>query len=78
MLKAHKQPPEILTVLIYTVVFGLNVFLFQKTDHLLLQLSAALARNDLYERNAFLYGLLNNIIQRLIDLPALVIDVVQV
>lgn len=78
VLESHKQTAEILAVLINTMILGLDVLLFQKADHLLLQLSAALSRNDLNDRDAFLHGLVNNIVQGLIYFPALVEDLMQV
>lgn len=78
MLKPYKQPPEILAVLINAMILGLDVLLLQKSDHLLLQLPAALARNDLDDGNTFLNRLINNVVQGLVNFPALVVDIVEV
>jgi hypothetical protein len=78
VLESHKEPPKVLAVLVYAVIFGLDVLLFQKADHGLLQLSAALARNDLHERNAVLYRLVYHAVQFGIYLLAFVEYLVQV
>ncbi len=78
MLEADKQPSEILAVLINAVILGLDVFLLKEPDDGLLQLSAAFARDDLYQRNAFLHRLIDHAVQLCIDLLAFVEDLVKI
>lgn len=60
------------------MILRFDVLLLKKADHFLLQLSASFARNDLDNGNAFLNSLINDIIQSLINFPALVVNVVEV
>lgn len=78
MLEADKQPPEILAVLVNAVILGFDVLLLQKTDHRLLQLTTALARDDLYQRDTVLNGLIDHAVQLGIDLLPLVEDLMKV
>jgi len=78
MLKADKKPSEILAVLVNAVILGLDVLLLQESDDGLLQLSAALAWNDLYQGNAFLHRLIDHAVQFRINLLAFVEDLMKV
>ena len=78
MFETHEQSAEIPAVLINAMILGLDVFLLQEPDHFLLQLSASFSWNDLDDRNALFNGFINNIIQGLIDFPALVVNFVKI
>jgi len=78
MLEPHKQPSEVLTVLIDAVILGLDVLLFQKTDHGLFKLSAPFAGYDLNDRDLLLNRFVNDVIQGLIDLLSFIEDLVKV
>ena len=74
----HKQPAEVFTVFFDPVVVLFDVLLLQKAQHLLLQLSAALAGNDFHQLYLLVNCLLNDVVQGIIDLSAFVVNVVEV
>jgi hypothetical protein len=74
----NEYPPKILVILFQAMVKLLNMSLIQKSQHLLLELAAAFAGNDLDQLYFPVQGLLHNAIQRRIDLIAAVVDVVQI
>jgi hypothetical protein len=68
----------ILGVLVDAVIEGLYLLLLKKTKNLLLELAGALAWDDLHLRGLLLDGLLDDPVQRPVDLAALVVDVVEI
>src|ERR1700754_3385425 len=76
--EVHEHPPEVVLVLLHAVVERLDLLLLQKPQHALLELPGPLARDDLHERGLLRHGLVDHRSQRLVDLPAPVVDVVQV
>lgn len=78
MPKMDKDTPEVFIILFHPVVQRADVFLVQKAQYTLFQLSAALARDDLYQFDAFVKGLLDDAVQFRFDFIATVVDIVQV
>jgi hypothetical protein len=69
---------EVLGVLLDPVVPGRRPVLLQEADHVLLELAASLARDDLDHRSLLGDRLVKDPLQRLVDLIAVVVDVMQV
>ena len=78
VLEPDEQATEVIAVLVDAVVQLLHPRLLEVADHLLLQLSAALARNDLQHGDPTVHAESHRLIQGPVDLVALVEDVVQV
>jgi hypothetical protein len=78
VLESYEQTPEVITVLVDPVVHLLDMRLLKEADHLLLQLSAALAGDDLHHWNTLVHRFFHQLVQGTIDVAPLVIDVVQV
>ena len=78
MLKAHKNSPKILAVFVYAMVKRANMFLVEKAEHFLFELSASLTGNDLYKRDFLLDRLLDNAIEFRINFIALIVNIVKV
>lgn len=74
----HKQPPEILAVLFHAMVERLDVGALQEPQHRLLQLAASLARDDLNHRNPVPDGILHRAVQRRLDVPAPVENIMKI
>jgi hypothetical protein len=77
-LEVNEYPPKILVILLQAVIKLLNMSLIQESQHFLLELAAALARNDLDQLYLPVHGLLDNAIKLRIDLIAAVVDVMQI
>src|SRR5260370_19468362 len=74
----HEQPAEVLRVLLDPVVLGLDVLALQEPQHVLLELSRPLARDDLDQRRLLFHRLVENRLQRAVDVLAPAVNVVQV
>src|SRR5690349_4797150 len=77
-LEVDEQAAVVLGVLVDPVVERLDLLLLKEAQHLLLELAGPLARDDLHLGRLLAYGLLDDAVQRLVDLAALVVDVVEV
>ena len=78
MPEMHKNATEILVILFDAVIHGADMLLVEKAQDALFELSAALARDDLHERDAFVNRFLHDAIQFGFDLVAAIVDVVQI
>src|SRR6516162_6279845 len=74
----YEQPAVVLGVLLDPVVQGLDLFLIEKPEHPLFQLARALARDDFDHRRLLRHRLVNDGVQRPVNVIAPVVDVVQV
>src|SRR6516165_11441784 len=74
----HEQPAVVLGVLLDPVVQGLDLFLIEKPEHPFLQLARALARDDFDHRRLLRHRLVNDGVQRPVNVITPVVDVVQV
>ena len=74
----HEDPAEVLRVLLDPYVLGGRRVLLKEPQHVLLELARPLARDDLDQRRLLRLGVLEDLVQRLLDLRAPVVDVVQV
>src|SRR5262249_38123493 len=73
-----EEPPEVPGVLLDAVVERLDLLLLQESEHPLLELPRALARDDLNERGLLRHGLVDDRLQGPVDVLPAVVDVVQV
>src|SRR5699024_3718238 len=73
-----EQPPVVLAVLLHPVVARLDVLAVEEPEDPLLQLAAALAGDDLDRLRPGAFRLVENALQRTVDVRAPVVDVVQV
>lgn len=78
MPEVHEDSPEVLVVLLQAVIQTFDVLLFQKTNHLLLQLPAPLTGDDFHQCDAFLDRFLNHAVEFPVNLATAVVDVMQV
>ena len=69
---------EVVRVLLDAVVESLDLLLVKEAQDVLFQLSASLAGNDLNEAYSLLDGLIDDLVQRAIDVPATVVDVMKI
>ena len=74
----HEQAAEVLRVLLDPVVFRFDLLLLKKPQHVLLELAGALAWDDLDERGLLRHRLVDDRLQRPVDVLPAVVDVVQV
>ena len=74
----HEDATEVLRVLLDPNMLGGRRVLLQEPQHVLLELARPLAGNDLDQRRLLRLGVLEDALQRLLDLRAPVVDVVQV
>src|SRR5579859_997193 len=74
----HEQPAEVLRILLDPVVLGLDVLALQEPQYVLLELSRPFARDDLDQRRLLCRRLVENRLQRAVDVLAAVVNVVQV
>ena len=51
------------------------MFLVEKAEHFLFELTAALTGDDLYERDFFVYRFLNNAIEFCVNFIALIVNI---
>lgn len=75
-LEAHEESPEVPAILVDAMVLLLDLRLLQEAKHLLLELARAFAVNDLDHIDLLAHSLGNDAVQRLIDLPATIVDFV--
>ncbi len=76
MFETYKYSPKIFTVFVYTMVKRANMFLVEKAEHFLFELSATLTWDDLYKRDFLLDRLLDNAIEFRIDFVAFIVNLV--
>src|SRR5215472_780890 len=76
--EVDEDPAEVFGVLLDAVVQRLDLLLLQEPEHVLLELAGALARDDLDQRRLLPDRLVHDVAQRPVDVPAAVVDVVQV
>src|SRR5215469_16113390 len=74
----HKDPAEVLGILLHPVIESLDLLLVEEPEDVLLQLARALARDDLDQRGLRPHGLVDDSSQRAVDVLAAVVDVMQV
>src|ERR1700733_82454 len=74
----HEQPAEVLGVLLDPVVLGLDVLALEEPQHVLLELPRPFARDDLDQRRLLGRRLVENRLQRAVDVLPAVVNVVQV
>src|SRR5215472_4119702 len=74
----HEDPPEVLRVLFDSNVLRRWTVLIKEPQHVLLELAAALAGDDLDYRRLLRDSLVKDTLQGPIDFRALIVDVVQV
>src|SRR5437762_3585687 len=73
-----EEPPEVLGVLLDAVVERPDLFFLPGTEHPLLELSRALARDDLNQGGLLRHGLVDDRLQGPVDVLPAVVGVVQV
>src|SRR5690242_14867822 len=76
--EVHEEAAPVVAVLLDAVVEPLDVLLIEEPQDLLLELPRSLTRDDFDKRGALLDRLVDDAAQRLVDLGALVEDVVQI
>ena len=76
--QVHEDAAEVLRVLLDPDVLGSRRVLLKEPEHVLLELARPLAWDDLDQRRLLRLGLIEDAVQRLLDLRAPVVDVVQV
>src|SRR2546429_925060 len=74
----NEKATEVLRILLDSVVFRFDLFLLKKPQHVLLELSGSLARDDLDQGRLPGFRLVDDGPQRPVDVLAPVVDVVQV
>src|SRR5689334_25291584 len=74
----NKKAAEVLRILLDSVVFRFDLFLLKEPQHVLLELSGSLARDDLDQGRLPGFRLVDDGPQRPVDVLAPVVDVVQV
>lgn len=72
----NEYPSKILIVFFDAVIELLNVSLIQKAQHLLLELSAAFAGDDLNEFDLAVNGFFDDAVEFRVNLIAFVVDLV--
>jgi hypothetical protein len=73
-----KQPPEVLAIVFYPVIQGLNVWQLKKAFYLFAQLPAALSGYNFHFPYFIINGLLKSILQGFVNGFAVVVNIVQV
>jgi uncharacterized protein len=76
--EVHEDPAEVVRVLLHPVVQGLDLLLVEEAQHVLLQRARPLARNDLDQAGPLRHRLFHDLAQRPVDVPAAVVDLVEV
>src|SRR4029077_13122849 len=74
----HEQAAEVLRVLLDPVVLRFDLFALKEPQHVLLELARALTGDDLDERGLLRLRLVDDRLQRPVDVLPAVVDVVQV
>jgi len=74
----NEQASEIFRIFFQAVVQGLDVFLVQKTQNALFELTAPLAGDDLHNLNTLLDRVVDDLAQGLINVTPAVKDLMQV
>src|SRR4249919_1979191 len=73
-----KDPAEVLRVFLDSVIQLLDLLLLQESEHPLLELPRAFARDDLNDGGFLRHGLVDDRVQGPVDVLTTVVDVVQV
>ena len=74
--KIYKQPPEVFGIVLYAVIQRFDVWLLQKAFNFLAKLATSFARNDFHLPDLFVDCIVESLLQRLINGPGIVVDVV--
>ena len=72
----NEDTPEIAVVFLNAVIQRPTMRLIEKPQDMLLELAAAFTRNNFHQGDTFRNRLLNNPVQLLFDLAAVIVDVV--
>ena len=75
MLKTHENSSKILAILVYAMIKRANMFLIEKAEYFLFELTAALTGDDLYERDFLINRFLNNAIEFRVNFIALIVNI---
>lgn len=78
LFEVYKQATRVLAVLFHAVIPGLNVFAVQKPQYALLQCTAAFSMDDFDFLCTGFFGLIDNLVQRTVQVFVLVVDIVQI
>src|ERR1035438_2677602 len=76
--EVYEYPPEVVGVLLDTVVECLDLLLVEESQHTLLELAAPLAGDDLHQSDLLLHRLVDGGSQGTINVVAPVVDLVQI
>jgi hypothetical protein len=74
----HKNATEVLTIFVDAMIKNTDMFLVQKAQHFLFQLSTAFAGDDLDQFDTFINSFLHDAVEFGFDLVAAIVDVVKV
>src|SRR5688572_5202956 len=78
MIEPDEDPAEVLGVLVDTRVKSLDLFLLEEPEHVLLEGTGALARNDLYEGSLGGDRLGDDLVEGAVDIAPFVVNVVEI
>ena len=78
MAKVDEDPPKVTVVFLDTMIERTNMPLIKKSQNVLLELTAAFARNNLHEGDPLGNRLLHNPVEFAVNLVAAIVDLVQV
>ena len=78
MIESDEYPPEVFGVLVDAGVEGLDLFLLEEPQHMLLERARTLARNDFYEGSLRGDRLSDHLIEGTVDVVPFVVDVVEI
>ena len=73
-----EYPSVVFVIFFNAVILLLDMSLVEKAQHFLLELSAALAGDDLSKLDLLVHGFFHDAVKLRVDLVAFIIDVVQV
>src|ERR1035438_3013948 len=74
----YEQATEVLRVLLHPVVLRLDLFLLKELQHVLLELPGTLAGDNLDQRGLLRHGLVDDRLQRPVDVLSPFVNVMQV
>ena len=78
LLEMHEDATEVLVVLLNAMIQRADMFLIQEAQHFLLELPAALARNDFNQSNLAIDGLSYDAVKFHINQTAAIINIMQI
>ena len=73
----NEDTPEIAVIFLNAVIQRPNMRLIEKPQDMLLELTAAFARNNLHQGDAFRNCLLHHPVQLFFDLAAVIVDIIR-